>query len=576
MANSRNRGDSQYTNGQSVNRGDLGTSPRANDFTNPIGSVESYTVYGEGGKARHKGNFYGNNPYLDDLKVANNNEDKDALYERAVEWDADWYNLQEQREYNRGVLEEQREYDSPVNQIARQRAAGLNPDIANGSNGSSIGGSSAQMGQASIADSQGQTKFSNKYDNINNVFNGINTASSLISGLAGGYSSIVAGISQLKTTPSQIALNEANAGLAGANAREVNALLDGKKKSLDLDNISKYMGHVSNLQGLLKNGFTDEEGTNLFNTLGIPAEQQGQLMASIRGVHQNPELLAKFHNDTLNARRAKWNDKVFDDNTVESFTQLAKQIEFDELQFRYADAYLKQSVMNALMYNLDYQNDLVETELNMAATNKVNTDVAYQNAVKDCESWGALWDEKKAVCDGLYSEVAKLKAKAEEDGRWTEEEIGNYTAAWSKFQACKGSLSNEFNSMRAFFIDAMQKRYERNQILTGSGEMRSTDVIGAVNYFSRLNFDSDYDKLPSGGAIAREWLSTAGGFVKDVGFGVGAAAGGIKGFGPRIEQTGHQTIKTTTRGKGTTTTTTDTTYQYGEVPSFSSPYTNKK
>lgn len=565
------KGNPRGNQGSSTYREDTTT---LNDFTNPVGSIP-YTVEGKGGSARHKGNFYTNNPYLDELRWANNNEDKDALYERAVEWDADYYNLTEQRAYNQAVLEEQRQYDSPVNQIARQRAAGLNPDIANGSNGSSIGGSSAQMGQASIADSQGQTKFSNKYDNINNVFNGINTASSLVSSLAGGYGSIVAGISQLKTLPSQIALNEANAGLANANANEVNALLDGKKKSLDLDNISKYMGHVSNLQGLLKNGFTDEEGTNLFNTLGIPQEQQAQLMSSIRGVHQNPELLAKFHTDNLNARRAKWNDKVFDDNTVEGFTQLAKQIEFDELQFKYADAYLKQSVMNALMYNLDYQNDLVETELNMAATNKVNTDVAYQNAVKDCEAWGNLWDEKKAVCDGLKTEVDKLKAKAEADGEWTEEEIGNYTAAWSKYQACRGSLSNEFNSMRAFFIDAMQKRYERNQVLTGSGEMRSMDLIGAVNYFSRLNFDSDYDNLPSGGAIAREWLGTAGGFVKDVGIGVGAAAGGIKGFGPRIEQTGQSTVKTVTRGKGTTTTTTDTQYEYGQVPTFNSPY-NKK
>ena len=227
-----------------------------NDLTNPIGSV---SVYGTGGKKRHVGNFSDSNPYLDNLNVANNNEDKDALFERAVEWEADYANLQEQRAYNREVLEEQREYDSPVNQIARQRAAGINPDIASGSNGgSSIGGSSAQMNIPSMADQQGQTKFSNKYDNLNNVFNGINAASSMLSSLTSGYGNIVAGISQLKTLPSQVSLNEANAAAASAQANELTALLEGKKKSIDLDNISRYMGHVSNLQGLLKNGFTDE------------------------------------------------------------------------------------------------------------------------------------------------------------------------------------------------------------------------------------------------------------------------------------------------------------------------------
>ena len=59
-------------------------------------------------------------------------QELNAMRAQAIAWEA-----------NRQALLEQREYDLPSRQIARQRAAGLNPDIQGGSSVSS--GSSAQM-----------------------------------------------------------------------------------------------------------------------------------------------------------------------------------------------------------------------------------------------------------------------------------------------------------------------------------------------------------------------------------------------------------------------------------------------
>lgn len=59
-------------------------SKKAYDFLNPVGSTYEQ-VYGRGGSVRHVGTFREDNPYLDDLRQAKKNQDKDAAYERAVE-----------------------------------------------------------------------------------------------------------------------------------------------------------------------------------------------------------------------------------------------------------------------------------------------------------------------------------------------------------------------------------------------------------------------------------------------------------------------------------------------------------
>ena len=158
----------------------------AGSFSQPIGSVP-VRVVGKHGKVRHAGFFSTNNPYALQINPATSNQDKDALYEKAVNWEADRANLLEQREY-----------DDPVNQAARERRAGINPDLqGSGGSGGVSSGSSAVQPQT-----QGQTKFNNAYDNTDKVLSGIDTAASAISAFTSGYTGIVTSLDTLFTLPS--------------------------------------------------------------------------------------------------------------------------------------------------------------------------------------------------------------------------------------------------------------------------------------------------------------------------------------------------------------------------------------
>ena len=505
----------------------------SNDLTNPVGSVP-FQVIGEGGSTRHAGSFYTNNPYLEQLRVAKGNEDKDALYERAVEWNADYYNLLEQRKYDKGVLDEQREYDSPIQQAIRAREAGINMDLGSaGNGGNGISSSNAQLAQREIKDQTAQTKFMNAYDNTQIVFEGINTAANLVSSIAGGYGTIMQGISTMMQLPSVIRSNNAQADLYGVQANEIDSMLSGKKKAQDLDNSERYMNQIGKLAtAYLQPNFTDEEGTNLLTTMGIDPSEHARFMESVRGVHNNPKLLEEYNANQLAARQARIRNMMFDEGTVTKMVDLAKQSELMTLQFKYADNALMASVSSALLSDESYTENLIDTELQSALGNKTQATVQTQNMLKDAESWGRLWDEKMAMCKQAKYDLEQIKKLALTDGKWTAEELSNYNTAWINYMRVRDGLSTEFNQMRGAFIEVLQKRFERERMINGDGSLKNMDFIGALNYFSSMNFDNNFEMLPSGGEIVRNWIGTAGGFVKDIGIGVGAAAGGIKGFGP--------------------------------------------
>ena len=85
---------------------------------------------------RHKGNFSQNNPYYQQLNSGFHRKgDQDALYELAVKWEADYSTTLENREYSEQLRDEQREYELPINEVIRNRQAGINLDIAGGSAG---------------------------------------------------------------------------------------------------------------------------------------------------------------------------------------------------------------------------------------------------------------------------------------------------------------------------------------------------------------------------------------------------------------------------------------------------------
>lgn len=323
---------------------------KKNNFTNPYGAVLEYAkeqrdqyieenditaVTGKHGKIRHSGKFSSNNPYLSQLEVAKGNQDKDALYELAVQWEADYANRQMQLEENRAILEEQREYDSPLAQTQRMREAGINPDLEGASVGSGSGNGSAQLANPGMADQTGQTKFSNKYDNTSLIFEGINTASGIVGTLTSGVSGIMNAVSTMKMLPSQIALNEANAGLSSAKANEVNALLEGKKKSLNLSNVAQgIQNSTATLQQLAEFSHLIAPDTADFaphlKALGVEEANIAPYTDMIKQMHANPQMRDKYAKAELSARWSEAENAQYTDATVAEMTDLGYKIQYEQ------------------------------------------------------------------------------------------------------------------------------------------------------------------------------------------------------------------------------------------------------
>lgn len=495
---------------------------------NVIGSIDedAYKVIGTGGNLRHAGNFSDNNPYLSQLRAATNNKDRDALYERAVEWEADYASRQIQLEENRAILEEQREYDSPLAQIQRQREAGINPDIA-GAGGSSAGGSgSAQLTNPAMADQTAQSKFSNAYDNASEVFNGINTTANFVSSLAGGISSVVDSFAKIKTLPSEVKLNEANAGLAEANANEVNQLLDGKKKSLDLGNVSRYMSNISGISKLLNVGFSDEEGTSMAKTMGIAEAEIPNYISTIRKVHEKPEILAEFENNQVEARKAKARNLTYTQKTLDDMESLRQKSEIVGLQLGYASTALQEKVAAALLRDDSYISTAISTEKNANKYANVSQELLLEQAMYDAEQWGNLMDTKIEMVRQADLQLKSLEKRLSEGG-WTDAEIYAYNTSLAEYESLRNLTSQEFSNMQSFMIKIHKNVYDSASLLDEDGNVRNIDYVASLENFSNVIYNDIYTQKLSTSEIVRGWIGTSAGAVRDMSLAVG---GGVAGY----------------------------------------------
>lgn len=286
------------------------------NFTQPVGSV-NVEAYGRGGKLRHEGIFSSDNYYASQIPVVSNNKDMDAMYERAVETEADISKWKRENAYAREVLEEQRKYDDPAAVIARERAAGLNPDIAGGSSGGSSG-SSAQQQIAPMADVSAQSKFKNAYDDSSQIVDSVNAASGIISSISGFGDTVMKGIEMSKTLSSRASLLDTQAYIADKTKDDVVAQVGQKTKLGGFDIMNNVMETVARISGLVTPESTDADISDIMNTMSVPQSSQPGMMKFVRHAQKNPTYLAdweasKKEQQELQAYNDKYTPEVLGD-----------------------------------------------------------------------------------------------------------------------------------------------------------------------------------------------------------------------------------------------------------------------
>lgn len=305
------------------------------DFITPVGSTPGYTeVIGVGGKVRHAGVFSDDNYYASILGMSPNNKDSDALFERAVEKEADIATWKMQQEYAREVLLEQRSFDDPSAQISRERRAGINSDLIGGTGGSSSGGASAQQTVPTMSDVTAQTKFKNAYDDTAEVFNGINTAVNVISSVANFGTSIAQSIRSLATLPSSIRAINAQNSVVSTTADDIIAISGDDRLKSDLSIINAGAETLARLSGLIIPESTDDEINSLLSSTGISADNVDSYRNAIRYLHKNPQVLADFEEGKKRQNELSEFNKAYTPEVIGDMITQGMRIKQAQLNFQ--------------------------------------------------------------------------------------------------------------------------------------------------------------------------------------------------------------------------------------------------
>lgn len=180
-------------------------------------SLRAYRNFNRLQQFYNSGQFTSDNEVFEQLQYAKNNRDFNRIYAAALQRQQEINDYNRQLEDNAALRDEQRAYEDPRAQIARERAAGLNPDLMDGAG---LQAPSSPITAPDI-DAAQVPALSDPAETFGLVMQGVSTVTSLFTGLAGGVNSfldfaegaatfgdVVSGIksdSQLKKTAAELA-----------------------------------------------------------------------------------------------------------------------------------------------------------------------------------------------------------------------------------------------------------------------------------------------------------------------------------------------------------------------------------
>lgn len=185
------------------------------------------------------------NPYRSHLLNARNNTDYKRLLTQAIQWQTNRYDYEYQKEDADALRREERAYNSETAQVARMRAAGLNPDLL-GLSGGSGGGSGTAV---PLPDMQGTdlSDLSTPQETAQTVFQGINSVASLATSMANVFSTVTTTIQGIKNFENVLRTGNATATIAENQADIITQSKEDVLQGLTLDNVMKRLGIVSDL-----------------------------------------------------------------------------------------------------------------------------------------------------------------------------------------------------------------------------------------------------------------------------------------------------------------------------------------
>lgn len=412
-------------------------------------SLQREFTIGDLGSIRHVGDFTENNPYYIQLQSnPASNEDKDALYAKAVEWQANYYNELEAREYN-----------DPVNKLARDRRAGINSDILSATGG---GSSSSSPAGSAVQAPQNEVQYSSVGSRTGRILESINTACNVVSTVASFGTATIGAIKDIKTMPAEVSLAESQAYIAEQTK-------DAVVESANLSNIGQRLSLVNQLSSYFTPESTTEDYANVLSTLGVPVESIPQYESAIRNYHSNPIFKANYEDAVTRATEGSVRNSI---RTSEVLSELFEQTVAIERADN-ALTLLSQSIESSFNQYLADNGYGELSASNITGTERAKSqaiDLTRQRLKRDLEVFATNLEDVKSSVIGIDSRIKAIAGGAKAEHRMitaTEQfEIDTLTNLRNQLMTLG---SSQLQSVYAIMNEANAIVYQNSELLNNEG-----------------------------------------------------------------------------------------------------------
>lgn len=460
------------------------------------GMVSYANTYG----TDHAGLFSPNNPYLVNLRNAVG-ADKDALYELAVKWEAD-----------NATLQEQRAYEHPIEQVARQRAAGINVDVQAGQGVSS--GSSAGLGEQDNTSSFGNT-YADKQLELQASANKW-SAVATIGGLATNIASLGASATQifdtLSTLPARRKLANVQANIAEATQDDVIKSVGAGATSSILDNVNSSIGILSRLSTLVGPDATDEDMTNTFTALGMPKENIPQFVSGVNEFRKNPHVQQYYANGEKQLRATEAYNQHYTSEVIGRFItndiavrdmDFTLGIQSRQFQKSVQDYFMtdENALKTASLQSTSLDSGIAENVTSVAdlafMRDRIEHDVkAFARSIEDSAT---IYNESKRLCDDLRETIKSENRSA------TAVELAIMDSEYAKQMHIMGLTSNALSMQYSFLQHTKMNAYQIRG-LTDHGHLMPNFLTNSEHTFMQNTFS--FSDVVNGAANANSIASS--------------------------------------------------------------------
>lgn len=436
-------------------------------------------------RKNHTGVFSENNPYFIQLKTADqgvgNKADVDALYERSVEWEADQVNYERQKADAAELRAEERAYNSPLQQLQRDRLAGINSDLPGGSASSSSGGTSSQVPLPSMADQQGQTAFGSFEADRQATLQGVSAGASILASIGSFATSVGNFIKTMSLLPSEVSMSNTAAYVADATKDDAVSLSRQSVASGNMQGIRDSLGLVHGLSQLVTPETTDKDATALLSTLGLSADDIPNYLSSIRQAHANPNFKNYFESAEKELRDNEAYNEAFTSELLVHHYQTSAQIQQLQDDYTFHRTKLEASIAALL--------DTSQNAETIAATESANYQDKYNRVKHELTAYAnRLSAQNQAIKDlEIYRQAIFDRAEKEKRTR-TPYEVALCNGYNNRIAAFRmlgyAEMSNIYSMMQS------AARADLNYAIQFSRGMLKPQ-IGLKNdiYFNQMTFD---------------------------------------------------------------------------------------